>query len=48
MEVSGEPVPVRFDRMIHAGMPHHVTLHYGNYAETFRHFARLLGVEWHG
>jgi L-fucose isomerase-like protein len=48
MEVSGEPVPARFDRMIHAGMPHHVTLHFGNYAETFRRLARLLGIEWHG
>jgi len=48
MEVNGEPVPERFDRMIHAGMPHHFTLHFGNYAETFRRLARMLGVVWHG
>jgi L-fucose isomerase-like protein len=48
MEVNGEPVPERFDRLIHVGMPHHFTLHFGNYAETFRRLARLLGIEWHG
>ena len=47
MEVDGENVPEWFDRLVHAGMPHHFTLHYGNYAETFRRLARLLGVEWH-
>jgi L-fucose isomerase-like protein len=47
MEVDGELVPNRFDRMIHAGMPHHVTLHYGNYADTFRRLARMLDIEWH-
>lgn len=47
MEVDGGLVPKRFDRMIHAGMPHHVTLHYGNYADTFRRLARMLDIEWH-
>jgi L-fucose isomerase-like protein len=47
IEVGGDPVPVRFDRMIHAGMPHHVTVHLGAYAETFRRCARLLSIEWH-
>ncbi|MHB1023402.1 MAG: L-fucose/L-arabinose isomerase family protein [Acidobacteriaceae bacterium] len=48
VEVSGEEtVPKRFDKLIHAGMPHHVLLHYGNHAETFRRFARLLNIEWH-
>ena len=32
MEVNGENVPEWFDRLVHAGMPHHFTLHYGNYA----------------
>jgi L-arabinose isomerase len=48
LQVDGELVPDRFDRMIHAGMPHHVTLHFGNCAETFRRLARLLEIEWHG
>ncbi len=48
MEVSGDPVPERFDRLIHEGMPHHVTLHFGNHAGTFRRFARLFGLEWCG
>jgi L-fucose isomerase-like protein len=48
MEVSGETVPARFDRLIHAGLPHHVTLHYGNHADTFRRLAQIFDVEWHG
>ncbi len=48
VEVDGEEtVPQRFDKLIHAGMPHHVLLHYGNHAETFRRLARLLSIEWH-
>ena len=47
VEVSGEPVPERFDRLIHEGMPHHVVVHFGSLTETFRRFARLLGIEWH-
>jgi len=47
VEVEGKPVPERFDTLIHAGMPHHVHLHFGNHAETFRRFARLLDIEWH-
>ncbi len=48
LKISGEPVPERFDRLIHAGLPHHVTLHFGNHADTFRRLARLFGVEWCG
>ena len=47
VEVEGAPVPERFDRLIHAGMPHHVHLHFGNHAETLRRFARLLNIAWH-
>ena len=47
VEVAGDPVPQRFDRLVHEGLPHHVTVHFGNHAETFRRLARLLGVEWH-
>ena len=47
VEVEGEPVPARFDRLIHAGMPHHVLLHFGSHSETFRRLARLLKIDWH-
>lgn len=48
VEVDGDAtIPERFDRLIHDGMPHHVLLHYGNHAETFRRFARLLAINWH-
>lgn len=47
VEVEGEGVPERFDRLIHAGLPHHVTVHFGRHANTFRKMARLLGTEWH-
>jgi L-fucose isomerase-like protein len=47
VEVDGERVPERFDELIYAGMPHHVLVHFGNHAETFRRFARLLAIEWH-
>jgi len=47
VEVEGEPVPARFDRLIHAGMPHHVLLHFGSHAETFRRLARLLKIDWY-
>jgi len=47
VEKGGELVPEMFDRLLHAGMPHHVLIHYGSRAETFRRLARLLGIEWH-
>jgi L-fucose isomerase-like protein len=47
VEVEGEPVPRRFDKLIHAGMPHHVLVHFGSHAETFRRLARLLRLDWH-
>jgi L-fucose isomerase-like protein len=46
VEVDGGRVPERFDRLVHAGLPHHVTLHFGRHAETFRRLARILGVHW--
>jgi L-fucose isomerase-like protein len=52
MEVSeeeiarGGTVPERFDRLVHAGMPHHVLLSFGTHAETFRRLARTIGVKW--
>jgi len=47
VEVEGGKVPERFDRLIHAGLPHHVLLHYGSHAKSFRRFARLLNLDWH-
>jgi len=47
VELEGETVPARFDRLIHAGMPHHVTLHYGHHADTLAKLSRLIGIEWH-
>lgn len=47
VEVAGGDVPGRFDGLLHAGMPHHVLLHYGSRAETFRRLARLLHIRWH-
>ncbi|HEY5330888.1 MAG TPA: hypothetical protein VIJ79_13460 [Acidobacteriaceae bacterium] len=48
VETEGQPVPERFDHLIHAGLPHHVLVHFGSHAETFRRLARLLDLEWHG
>jgi L-fucose isomerase-like protein len=47
IEVEGEPVPARFERLIHAGLPHHVLIHFGSHADTLRRLARLIGIEWH-
>ena len=46
VEVDGGEVPDRFDRLIHAGLPHHVTLHFGRHKATLRKLARMLGVVW--
>ena len=46
VEVDGGKVPERFERLIHAGLPHHVTLHFGRHAETFRRLARNLRINW--
>lgn len=47
VEVEDKRVHERFDRLIYAGMPHHVLVHYGNHADAFRRFARLLEIDWH-
>jgi L-fucose isomerase-like protein len=46
VEVPGRNVFELFDRLIHGGMPHHVSLYYGHCAETFRRLARLLRIGW--
>lgn len=43
---QGGDVPARFDRLVHAGMPHHVILSFGKHAETLRRLARALDLEW--
>jgi L-fucose isomerase-like protein len=46
VEVDGGKVPERFERLIHAGLPHHVTLHFGRHAGTFQRLARALRIDW--
>lgn len=48
IEVGDRNVHELFDRLIHAGMPHHVLLHWGHCGEMFRRLARLLRIEWVG
>jgi L-fucose isomerase-like protein len=46
--MNGGDVPARFDRLIHAGMPHHVILSLARHAEFYRRLARALRLEWWG
>ncbi len=39
-------VPSWFDRLLHAGLPHHVLVSFGTHRETLRRLARLLGISW--
>ena len=47
VEVTDHDVPARFERLIHAGMPHHVSIFYGHHAEALRRLSRLLHLQWH-
>ena len=47
VEVDGKGVYSLFERLLHAGMPHHVTVHFGRHADTWKRLARLLELEWH-
>jgi L-fucose isomerase-like protein len=47
VEVDGGKVPAKFDELLYAGLPHHVTIHFGRHAEMFRRLARLVGADWH-
>jgi L-fucose isomerase-like protein len=47
VEFSGGGVPARFERLIHAGMPHHVSVYFGSQIAKFRKLAAILGAEWH-
>lgn len=46
VEVSGRSVTERFETLLHEGMPHHVLLYNGHYADTYRRLARILGIRW--
>lgn len=46
VEIPGHSIVERFDTLVHEGMPHHVLLYYGHYAEAYRRLARLLGIRW--
>jgi L-fucose isomerase-like protein len=46
VEVEGRSVSERFESLLHEGMPHHVLLYNGHYADTYRRLARLLGIRW--
>jgi L-fucose isomerase-like protein len=46
VEVDGGNVPALFDRLCHAGLPHHPVLFYGRHADAFRRLARMLGIDW--
>lgn len=48
VEVDGGGITERFERLLHAGLPHHVSIFFGRQADTFQRLARLLGVRWHG
>lgn len=47
VQIPTRDVPARFDRLIHAGLPHHVTIHFGRHATSFQKLARMLNVHWH-
>jgi L-fucose isomerase-like protein len=44
--VDGLPVPELFDRLCHAGMPHHLTVFPGGQIDILRRLSRLMGIEW--
>jgi L-fucose isomerase-like protein len=46
VEVHGHDVRELFDRLCHAGMPHHVIVAQGHHAKMFQRAARLLGLKW--
>jgi hypothetical protein len=39
-------VPELFERLIRAGLPHHVVLFYGKHARLFEQIAAALGLGW--
>jgi len=40
-------IPQRFERLIHAGLPHHVSVYFGRHESTLRKVAAILDAEWH-
>lgn len=45
-DAPGIHVPTLLDDLLHAGMPHHLTLFPGHQTETLRRLARLLKLHW--
>lgn len=43
---AGGTVPERFERLLHAGLPHHVVLLFGSHRARLQRLARLLGAAW--
>ncbi|MGC9199210.1 MAG: L-fucose/L-arabinose isomerase family protein [Acidobacteriaceae bacterium] len=46
VEIPEGDVLERFNRLLHAGMPHHVTVSFGKHRETLRRLAGSLGLQW--
>lgn len=46
VETTEGDVPARFERLLHAGMPHHVLVSFGKHREALRRLAGLLGLQW--
>jgi len=44
--VDGPSVPARFERLCHAGMPHHVTVFPGSHVDLLRRLARPIDLQW--
>ncbi|HEY1686197.1 MAG TPA: hypothetical protein VGG19_15635 [Tepidisphaeraceae bacterium] len=43
---NGMDVAKWFNEALHAGLPHHVIMFAGNYAENFRRLARVMKINW--
>lgn len=46
VEVDGGEVQEWFDRLCHAGLPHHPVMLRGHHVESLRRLARLMGIGW--
>jgi L-fucose isomerase-like protein len=46
VQVRGESVPQRFERLCRAGMPHHVTVFRGDHVSLLQRLAERLQVTW--
>ena len=46
-ESSGADIVGWFDKMVHEGMPHHISVAPGHFRASLARFARLTGIRWH-